>query len=60
MGWGFKNLNFNFWSVIAKLDCIFRSFLCILGYFHKVKVQKGNMFWGLLKFKIVTRYALYF
>ena len=28
------------------------SFLCTLGSFLKVKVQKGGYFWGLVKFQI--------
>ena len=50
-----------FFGFITKLDCIKGSFLCILGSFLKVKVQKGGYFWfakiskifsGCLKFLI--------
>ena len=42
-----------FGGVIAKLDYIKRSFLCILGLFLKVKVQNGGYFFGLLKIQIL-------
>ena len=35
-----------FLGVITKLYCIKGSFLCILGYFLKVKVQNGDIFMG--------------
>ena len=38
--------------VITKSDYIKGSFLCILGSFLKVKVQKWGYFLGLLKFQI--------
>ena len=41
-----------FW-VIIKLDYIYGSFLCILGYFLKIRVQNGVYFFGLLKFQIL-------
>ena len=41
-----------FLGVITKLDYIKRSFLCILWYFLKVKVQKGGFGGGLPKFQI--------
>ena len=41
-----------FFGVITKLDYIFRSFLCILGSFLKVKVRNGGYFGGLLKLQI--------
>ena len=37
--------------VITKLDYFWRSFLCILGSFLKVKVQNGGYFLGCLNFK---------
>ena len=39
-------------GVITKFDNIKGSFLCILGFFLKVKVQNGGIFGGLLKFHI--------
>ena len=44
--WGMKKLWVLF-GVITKLDCLWGSFLNILGLFHKVKGQNG-----LLKFQI--------
>ena len=35
-----------FLRVITKLDYIFRSFLCILGSYLKVKLHNGGHFWG--------------
>ena len=40
---------FFFWGgggVIAKLDYIWVSFLCMLGYFLKANERNGNIFWG--------------
>ena len=61
---GMKILWIFFW-VIIKLDYIQESFLCILGSFHKVKVQNGGknfrlvkfriFFWGCLEFLIFLR-----
>ena len=39
-------------GVITKLDIIYGSFLCILGYFLKVKVQNVGYLFGLLKVQI--------
>ena len=41
-----------FLGVITKLDYIYGSFLCILGYFLKINVQNGRYVFGLLKFQI--------
>ena len=41
-----------FFGVITKLDNIYWSFLCILGSFLKVKVQKPGIFLGLPKIQI--------
>ena len=49
--WGMKMLLI-FFGVITKLDYIYGSFLCILGFFLKVNVQNGGCFFGLLKFQI--------
>ena len=40
-------------GVISKFDYIEGSFLGILGSYHKVKVQNGGYFGGLLKFQII-------
>ena len=55
---GFSENKYFFWHedfvdyfwVITKLDYIWGLFLCILGSF--LKVQNGEIFWGLLKFRI--------
>ena len=41
-----------FFGVTTKLAYILGSFLFILGYFLKGKVQNGGYFLGLLKFQI--------
>ena len=43
--WVWKFCGYVF-GVITKLDYISGSFLCILGSFFKVKVQKGGIFFG--------------
>ena len=42
---------------ITKLDYIQGAFLCILGPYLKVKVQNGNIFWGMLNIQIFFRGA---
>ena len=54
-----KNCKY-FWGVNTKLDYFWCSFLYILGLLHKVKVQNGNIFWGLLKFQIFLWVCLIF
>ena len=58
---GYESFVDIFWGHRKKLEYTEGSFLCILGYFLKVKVQNGgffwvakisNMFWGCLKFLI--------
>ena len=46
--WGMKILWIFFFGHL-KLDYIEGSFLCILGYFLKVKVQNGGYFLGVAK-----------
>ena len=49
--WGMKKL-WIFLGVITKLDYFGASIQYILGFFLKVKVQNGNIFWGSLNFQI--------
>ena len=42
-------------GIFTRLDYIFGSFLCILGYFLKVRLQNGGYFLGLVKFKYFLR-----
>ena len=40
-----------------KTGLVLGSFLCILGYFLKVKVQNGKIFVGLVKVQIFFGYT---